>query len=146
MIPKIDLNTTRNDPRPQMIPNFFTLDLKRSPKNCRSGMGKHFYPGDNIKAFYFCFSVNTKCQVSRLKMRNLFKMAYRLHKVIFSYINCLEFTFSVIKWSPLYQDRRNCSAKCLQFRPSLVAVCFVGLFTGRSVEYNNVVDAWFTTL
>ena len=69
-------------------------------------------------------------------------MAYRLHKVIFTYINCLEFTFSVIKWRPLYQDRRNCSAipKCLQFHPSLVAVCFVGLFTGRSVGYNNVAD------
>ena len=76
-------------------------------------MGKHFYPGDKIKAFLFRFSVNTKCQVFRLKMQNLFKMAYRLHEVIFSYINCLEFTFSVIKWRPLYQDRRNCSTKML---------------------------------
>ena len=30
--------------------------------------------------------------------------------------------------------------KYFQFCPSLVAVCFVGLFTGRSVGYNNDAD------
>ena len=30
--------------------------------------------------------------------------------------------------------------KCFQFHPSHVAACFVGLFTGRSVGYNNVAD------
>ena len=67
-------------------------------------------------------------------------MANRLHKVIFNCINCLEFTFSVIMWRPLYQTDGTVMPKCFQFRPSLVAVCFVGLFTGRSVGYNNVAD------
>ena len=68
-------------------------------------------------------------------------MANRLHKVIFSYINCLKFTYSVIMWRPLYQTDGTEVPKCFQFRPSLVvAVCFVGLFTGRSVGYNNVAD------
>ena len=67
-------------------------------------------------------------------------MANRLHKVIFSYINYLEFTFSVIMWRPLYQTDGTVVQKCFQFRPSLVAVCFVGLFTGRSVGYNIVAD------
>ena len=55
-------------------------------------------------------------------------------------INCLEFTFSVIMWRPLYQTDGIVVTKCFQFRPSLVTVCFVGLFTGRSVGYNNVAD------
>ena len=67
-------------------------------------------------------------------------MANRLHKVIFSYINCLKSTFSVIMWRSLYQTDGTVVLKCFQFRPSLVAVCFVGLFTGRSVGYNNVAD------
>ena len=67
-------------------------------------------------------------------------MANRLHKVIFSYINCLKFPFSVIMWRPLYQTDGTVVLKGFQFRPSLVAVCFVGLFTGRSVGYNNVAD------
>ena len=41
-------------------------------------------------------------------------------------------------WRPLYQTDGTVVLKCFQFRPSLVAVCFVGLFTGRSVRYNNV--------
>ena len=68
MIPKIDVNTTPNDPQffshatpndpqnrrkhdPKWSPNFFTRDLKWSPKNYRSGIGKHFFLGDKIKAF-----------------------------------------------------------------------------------------------
>ena len=44
-------------------------------------------------------------------------------------------------WRPLYQTDGTEVPKCFQFRPSLVvAVCFVGLFTGRSVGYNNVAD------
>ena len=46
------------------------------------------------------------------------------HKVIFSYINCLEFTFSVIMWRPLYQTDGTVVPKYFQFRPSLVAVCW----------------------
>ena len=42
MIPKIDLNTTRNDPDP----NFFTLDLKWSPRNYRNGIGWLLIPED----------------------------------------------------------------------------------------------------
>ena len=43
-------------------------------------------------------------------------------------------------WRSLYQTDGHGTVvlKCFQFRPSLVAVCFVGLFTGRSVAYNNV--------
>ena len=67
-------------------------------------------------------------------------MANRLHKVIFSYINCLEFTFPVIMWRPLCQTDGTVVLNCFQFRLSLVAVCFVGLFTGRSVRYNNFAD------
>ena len=46
-------------------------------------------------------------------------MANGLHKVIFSYINCLEFTFSVIIWRPLltltpvYQTDRTVVLKCM---------------------------------
>ena len=47
-------------------------------------------------------------------------MANKLHKVIFSHINCLEFTFSVIP------DRRNCSAKML---PVLVSMDLTSLYT-----------------
>ena len=43
-------------------------------------------------------------------------------------------------WRPLYQTDGTVVLKCFQFRPSHVAVCFVGLFTGRSVGYNNVAD------
>ena len=56
-----DLYTTRNDPQnrrkhdPKWSPKFFTRDLKWSPRNYRSGMGKHFYLGDKIKAFYSVF-------------------------------------------------------------------------------------------
>ena len=46
------------------------------------------------------------------------------YKVIFSYINYLEFTFSVIMWRPLYQTDGTVVPKCFQFRPSLVAVCW----------------------
>ena len=69
-------------------------------------------------------------------------MANRLLKVIFSYINCLEFTFSVIIRRSLFQTdgHETVALKWFQFRPSLVAVCFVGLFTGRSVGYINVAD------
>ena len=69
-------------------------------------------------------------------------MANRLRKVIFSYINYLEFTFSVIMRRSLNQTDGHGTVvlKCFQFRPSLVAVCFVGLFTGRSVGYINVAD------
>ena len=42
-------------------------------------------------------------------------------------------------WRPLATDG-TVVPKCFQFRPSLVAVCFVGLFTGRSFGYNNVAD------
>ena len=37
-------------------------------------------------------------------------------------------------------DRRTVVLKCFQFRLSLVAACFVGLFTGRSVGNNNVAE------
>ena len=69
-------------------------------------------------------------------------MANRLHKVIFSYINCLEFTFPVIMRRSLYQTDGHGTVvlKCFLFRPILAAVCFVGLFTGRSVGYNNVAE------
>ena len=52
-------------------------------------------------------------------MRNLFKMANRLHKVIFSYINCLEFTFSVI------MRTCNCSAKMLPVSSQSVSLDFL---------------------
>ena len=43
-------------------------------------------------------------------------------------------------WRSLYQTDGTVVLKCFQLRPSLVAVCFVGLFTGRSVGHNNVTD------
>ena len=74
-------------------------------------------------------------------------MANRLHKVIFSYINCLEFTFSVIKWRPLYQDRRNCSTEnASSFVPvSLQSVSSDFLPEDQSDTAMSR-DAWFTTL
>ena len=43
-------------------------------------------------------------------------------------------------WRSLYQTEGTVELKCFQFPPSLLAVCFVGLFTGRPVGYNNVAD------
>ena len=38
MIPQIDLNTTRNDPQPQMIPQFFHMRPEMTPEELIIGM------------------------------------------------------------------------------------------------------------
>ena len=38
MIPKVNLNTTRNDPRPQMIPNFLHTRPEMIPEELWNGM------------------------------------------------------------------------------------------------------------
>ena len=43
-------------------------------------------------------------------------------------------------WRSLFQTDETVVLKCFQFCPSLVAVYFVGLSTGRSVGYYNVAD------
>ena len=98
--------------------------------------------GIRLKRFNSVFRLmrNAKFSGYNSPARNLFKMANRLHKVIFR-INCLEFTFSVIMWRSLYQTDGTVVLKCFQFRPS-VSLDFLPEDQSDTMSRT----AWFTTV
>ena len=75
-------------------------------------------------------------------------MANRLHKVIFSYINCLEFTFSVIMSRLLYQTDGTVllNASSASFVPVSSQSVSLDFLPEDQSDTTMSRTAWFTTL